>query len=317
MPGPILKPQPLPEWMDPQMESVTSPLWKQLTRRAVGLSGLDTPEGQIMQAAAPTVTPLVSIFKDMETGVPSKVLRSAYTERFKQAAKKLGTNFSEAADAFAQRFPRVAAHMNPKAVPNKPSQYLSGAIPKAYTRTEDLTKGIPATIGVTENGLKLITDPLTGHVEANKTLLHEGTHVAQRLGNKDFGPLYKNAHDITGYNQNPFERNARYGSGENVDLTGLAGWRFLKDKITLKLKDLGIPYQPEILRNIENLPEDLQKDILKLQNGYEQFRGSRPPNVITQLNLLKEREFLSQSKPAKTILEILQDRAARGWTPSK
>lgn len=55
MPGPLLKPQPLPESIDPQNASVFDPLYKTLLRKATSMVGLDDPVNSVMTAASPAV----------------------------------------------------------------------------------------------------------------------------------------------------------------------------------------------------------------------------------------------------------------------
>ena len=53
MPGPAIQPQPLPWYADPKGASIMDPLYITLLRKAASLSGLDTPEGQVLGSAMP------------------------------------------------------------------------------------------------------------------------------------------------------------------------------------------------------------------------------------------------------------------------
>ena len=194
----------LPEWADPENASVFDPLYKTLIRKAVGLAGLDDPSS-ILQAATPTVSPLISIFKD-------KAAREAGGKVFQELIKKLPEKMQKGYNSFSESYPRIAAHMRPQTLPSHLAGHEGAGdafiMPKASKVTE------PVPVYITKSGVKNATEGrfkhLLGDNVAENTPFHEGTHVAQWLGSgEDFAPLYTNSRQITGYADAPHEIKAR------------------------------------------------------------------------------------------------------------
>lgn len=153
--------------------------------------------------ALPSVAPLVSIYKNKAARevATEAFRRTAYRQPWQQAAHGTSnTNLAIAVNTFADKYPRVAAHMNIS--PQAPMQHRALASIELPEAT--MTRPLDMQIGM--KGRKLFENDLDAAVN---TMFHEGTHVAQALGNKDTTPLYSYAEDVVGYRNNPFEVNAR------------------------------------------------------------------------------------------------------------
>lgn len=186
------------------------PLYKQLPKGTdVGTFDVmpEIPAGPM--AGAALVPYLISIYK-------TKAARQAGTKLFVDRALDSGSEaLASAAQWFAERYPRVAAHMNlvPKPIPNYVSP-LSGEPVAAHIRTPKGKVERPLDVEITQSGFDRMT-PTSGNTyqrqkaEALNTLGHEGTHAAQALGNSDFNSLYNAMNMVTGYEHNPFEITAR------------------------------------------------------------------------------------------------------------
>lgn len=134
--------------------------------------------------------------------IPDKLARMLSTDTFKTKMAAMG--MSKAGDEFAERYPRIAAHMNPSKI--------EGMIDGKTTWGKAMVGQDPnPTIDVKLN-------PLSPNLR--DTIAHEGTHVAQRLGmGKRMPQAYIDADEIVGYADNPFEQSARsaakrYGLGK-------------------------------------------------------------------------------------------------------
>lgn len=144
--------------------------------------------------------PMAGTTRFLASGVPDVAARVAATNKFIEAMKGLGPKAEEAATLFAERYPRVAAHMRP--VGQKMMRGLRGVA--------DVDKPLDQQVRV-----RLSTTPRAVE-DIESTLLHEGTHVAQRLGNPktyDMYAAYNRAlspsiGENAAYLTNPFERSA-------------------------------------------------------------------------------------------------------------
>lgn len=140
------------------------------------------------------------------TGIPNKLARKIATSKFMQEANKLDPQVGAAAEALANRYPRVAAHTRLSTVPVNSSvaaaqTHSRGNIVNLLRNTE------PQRIPVEFSKLGLARS----YDNVKNTLAHEMTHVAQvlGLGGENFSNLYTDAQNIIGYQYNPFERSAR------------------------------------------------------------------------------------------------------------
>jgi len=141
--------------------------------------------------------PMAGVTKFVKAGIPQVAERMGSTQQFLNAMKGLGSKASDAAELFAQRYPRIAAHISPY-------KYM----------------GHKSTLGITDINPSKITKVgfNINNPEIESTLLHEGTHVAQKLGNPKLPELYghvtrgmesKGLSPEMAYKLNPFERSAR------------------------------------------------------------------------------------------------------------
>lgn len=154
------------------------------------LMGADDP----MSGIYPSV-PLVSVFKNA-AGVPDKLLRQRGTMDFLRSAKDTAIEgIDTAAELFAEKYPRVAAHMRLR---------------------PDESMAMPG-MAETKSPYGRVTEPIDVALAKDQPyplnlLTHEGTHVAQSLGNKNALKLYDlaNEHKNIGYPRNPFEKTANW-----------------------------------------------------------------------------------------------------------
>lgn len=163
-----------------------------------GLVELFAPQDDPFGGIGPT--PLISIYKTAK-GIPSKALRQKGTKDFLKSAANVGKNFSDAANWFADKYPRVAAHMriSPKLLDSKQG---SGAAINAPSWIVNE----PIKMQVSKLG-RLLADE--NPANARDYIAHEGTHVAQALGNRHTDFLYRSASELGSYLTNPFEIAAR------------------------------------------------------------------------------------------------------------
>jgi hypothetical protein len=141
---------------------------------------------------------------------PDKAARLVGNDVANEAASKLPQVFKQAWQEFSGKYPRIAAHAKPYVI-NPVSAFMTG-LEKGTEGVTDIPSGhvtSPVPIGITSTGLTERTSP----TDALGLLTHEGTHVAQALGNSDLKTLYRAANKLTGYAQNPFEQAAFNNEG--------------------------------------------------------------------------------------------------------
>lgn len=192
MPGPVIK-NPIPSWADSSQNSVfDSPIMNGL-RSAGHWLGLDDPNSQVIQVGLPA-SPLISIYNNAAD-------RAVGTNAFKAAARALHPAVGDAADWFAAKWPRVAAHILPEHIPEEAVAAAGdtgiAALSTPYTKVTE-----PMPLIFTQHGLDLVAQ---SPANARNFIAHEGVHGAQALGNKDFGNLYDFSNAAVEYSNNPFE----------------------------------------------------------------------------------------------------------------
>ncbi len=202
----IIKRKPLlAEWAD-ESDSVMDGGMERALRKIIGAVKPMLPEGDPFDAVNPMpggalASPLITIFKN-------SVARKKATEVFKAAAAtRFGGNAAQAAEHFANKYPRVAAHIDPKA--------LGPAISRGQRATAFVPEGTvkePVKVGITDEGLAASHDSMR---EALLTMYEEGAHVAQALGDSNMSRKYVLANKLAGYDANPFEVSAK-GSAERA-----------------------------------------------------------------------------------------------------
>jgi|SRR6185295_624910 len=216
-----------------RQQQAAQPLWKQYARNAIdapvgalkGYLGMGSPEDassgeyvanklfQQTRDPDPYLSKLTQnipgMTGDMAQGIsmfPNRGARILGTNAFREAADDAPKNIGLALHEFADKYPRIAAHMKPTAG----ESYVRGAnasleIPGGKVAEPMLTKFT-----------KLGREKAAPHLDAARNMVfHEGTHAAQALGNSDTQQLYINAHKLGGYEQNPFEINARNSGQRN------------------------------------------------------------------------------------------------------
>lgn len=181
--------------------------------------GGDDPSGSVMQTAAPAA-PLISIYKDAN-GVPSAALRKLGTQDFLRSVEDFGNSaVTEAGNWFNQNYPRVAAHMRLSPADSALNMSTVASHPNtlgwAGTGFDEVKN--PLEVGITKLGTGIIEAAANPVNRAMGLFAHEGTHVAQSLGNSDYKDLYNGANAIGGYLSNPFEISARNAASKYIDL---------------------------------------------------------------------------------------------------
>lgn len=176
--------------------------------RDVANKTVGTPAGQALQA--------ITMFKTPEGGI-DMAARQAATQRFIEAGRGLGAAHEAGSAEFASRWPRVAAHSElypAENIPAPPGMPPERVVTKAFVKTPRGPVTEPVPMGITPAGIK--EGEFGGPREGFRQIKHEGTHVAQALGNPEFKNLYHLASEITGYKGIPFEVIARESQGTPV-----------------------------------------------------------------------------------------------------
>jgi hypothetical protein len=201
---PVLSFPKLPESVDPAKASDDDALYQTLLRKAASALGLDDPVGAAMGMVSPM--PAVTMFPVTGTKLANEAARKAGNTAYEAAIKNMPRNLRRGFEAFAQRYPRVAAHMEPGF-----GKSTSGnKRVEAFTSVPGTKVTEPVPVGITRYGRFMTSRFMPGGAKRAKNLIgHEGTHVAQALGNQDLGTLYDAAETLYGYKNNPFEVTAR------------------------------------------------------------------------------------------------------------
>lgn len=171
--------------------------------------------------------------------IPSTALREASAAKASKYAGYLGPQYKEAYDWFASRWPRVAAHMDIQPTLDKTDQFLAAARPHINGAQEQTTIPIH---------FSNLTEMMSPH-ELKSVIAHEGTHVAQTLGNKDFPRLYLNNDSIVGYPNNPFEMSANRREFSTLRHAGDKESQILNRQLTRKPADAS---EEDIVNQIHN-----------------------------------------------------------------
>ena len=148
----------------------------------------------------------------LKEGVPDVALRAAYSKFSKETLLDvlqklgLGGKHLEAAEKFADKFPRVVAHsffheMTPSTTA---AANLAGEGKLMGVQTQ---AKLPGSLGKMSN-IELAKNRMPEKVL--DALFHETGHAAQQISKGDrFDDLYNAADDAFGYVNNPYERGAR------------------------------------------------------------------------------------------------------------
>lgn len=192
-----------------------------IKRRREGTEEHDISEYFFDPATSELMAPAVAMTRYMKAGVPDIARRMQGTQDFLTKMKQFGPNAETAATLFAERYPRIAAHMGiDKLSKLKQIQHPTG---KAFT---DVGK---RSAGAFPEQTPVRMRPGMDAKTIEDSLLHEGTHVAQDLGNKNAMEMYTASDDALkslGFNErdayqlNPLEISPRTAAsrkmGENV-----------------------------------------------------------------------------------------------------
>lgn len=152
--------------------------------------------------------------------IPNVARRIEGTTNFLQRMKQLGPDAENASTLFAERYPRIAAHMN--------IEHLTPAMQKEHPTAEAFTDVGRRARGAFPEQTPVLLGPRAtqvGQHNMEDVLLHEGTHVAQDLGNKNTLGMYNASTDALkklGFNDklsywmNPFEISARTAASRKL-----------------------------------------------------------------------------------------------------
>jgi len=180
-----------------------------IKRRREGTETYDPQEYFFDPVSTELSMPTVMMTRYLEKGAPNIARRMQGTADFLKKMTDLGPHAERAATLFAERYPRVAAHIGVEKLPMM--KRLAAPTGKAYTGVGERSAG----------AFKEMT-PVQFNPSYSKdiedTLLHEGTHVAQDLGNKRTMSMYgasdkalkeMGMNEREAYIANPFEVSAR------------------------------------------------------------------------------------------------------------
>lgn len=174
-----------------------------IKRRREGTEDVDPSEYFFDPATSELTAPTVMMTRYLKKGVPDVARRIEGTKDFLKKMKGLGPSAEAASTLFAERYPRVAAHIRPETY----------ALKRGQRAVADVNVRIP-----NDPRTRVRFSPRSQHMgDIENTLLHEATHVAQDLGNPKTYDMY------TAYNRaltpslgenatyltNPFEASAR------------------------------------------------------------------------------------------------------------
>jgi hypothetical protein len=192
-----------------------------IKRRREGTESYDPQEYFFDPVSSELSTPTVLMTRYLEKGAPNIARRMQGTADFVKRMTNLGPHAEKAATLFAERYPRVAAHIGVEKLPLM--KRLESPTGKAFTGVGTRSSG-----AFKEMTPVQFNKSYTGK-DIEDTLLHEGTHVAQDLGNKRtlsmYGASDKALQEMgmnprEAYISNPFEISARTVAqrkmGENI-----------------------------------------------------------------------------------------------------
>lgn len=134
----------------------------------------------------------------MPGGGVDKLGREIGTATYKSMMSKLGLD--AVGSEFAKRYPRLAAHITPEAI--EAGEKMHGGDVQGRTFWgRAFGKGNEQTVPVGISGAA---------INPRKTMAHEATHVAQKLGmGKKTSNVYDAAEELVSYERNPMELSAR------------------------------------------------------------------------------------------------------------
>ena len=174
-----------------------------------------------ISAGASMLSPLITIYKD-------KAAREAATQAFIESVRDFAKHpdlprvvsnaWTSAGDAFAGRYPRIAAHVrqSPAILPLEQGGKQAGA--SIMTPIGEVTD--PMRMYLHTGGVAAVErDPS----EAYDFMFHEMGHAAQSLGNKDADELYGAAASMLPYNYIPQESTARMSGAKGKFAIASAG----------------------------------------------------------------------------------------------
>lgn len=282
------------------------------------------PMGTEIQAGASMLSPLISIYKD-------KAAREAATEEFRNSVQTFISRnempdvvrnaWGNAADYFASRYPRIAAHVRQS--PGLHSYALGGQQAGASIITPIDKVTAPMSMHLHSGGISPIErDPR----EAFDFMFHEMTHAAQSLGNKDSDELYNAAASMLPYKYIPQESTARMGGAKGkfgIKATGKSREAQVKRKF---LEAYGHPSSAVYSKRTQL--DDLYSqgehtgDWESVERGIESLGYPKFPGSTQMLRKTAERGFQApentQARVAATrITKILNRRESKPLAPTR
>lgn len=228
----------MPIWKSPAHEQLNQGVKKYVPDWLGDIIAPTSPEPSDFLApislGAGLAGPLVSIYK-------TAAERQAFTRKFLNDARLLGgglkSKLYEGAKAFTEKYPRIAAHYKLGKVP----QQLGTASARTMLPRGKVKSRIPVEFSYAGKQLSNLNEGI-----AKKLFHHEGTHVAQGLGNSDAEELYHAADRLFDYERNPFESTARF-AGAKAEYPEMMGDR------------VGQTFNPNRLHAIKKLEDMLDE----------------------------------------------------------
>lgn len=264
-----------------------------------------------VQAGATMLSPLISIYKN-------KAAREAATEEFRASVQQFlkqntdiisdvaKARWHNAAEALAERYPRIAAHLRQNPVYENFTQDNMNAAASLGMPPGKVYS--PMQLNVHPAGMANIENDFTA---ARELLFHEATHAAQSLGNKNASELYELANQITPYKYNPYETSARLsGNRAALDTPRLSPKTALDPQVQLENKLVNTISNPVVA----NTPTEGQMRAL----WQEAQRTGDWRHVNTMVEFGQLRGNLAARPPADALRQTAETgfRAAEG-TPAR
>lgn len=161
--------------------------------------------------------PLISIYKpaSFATKAERVAAREFGNANFLETMKNFvggntESNVYKAAELFNKHYPRAAAHIEtiPKGLVKSPTPSTAAYIDMEHGGNE-LTEAVKAPLGLGISKMAKYTYEMPQNMpRAIGSIFHEGTHVAQKLMNKEVPRLYALFNKLSGYHGVPYERSA-------------------------------------------------------------------------------------------------------------
>jgi hypothetical protein len=221
----------MPDWSELDPFSEEKRFTRAIKRRRIHKAayedqGISEPQGTDLIGPSSLTT------RYLTKGIPDVARRTEQTGQFVKDMMNVNPSWENMAKMFSERFPRVAAHMNVQKILPDAANVAAGARgaggnPSATTNLL-VGRSVP-------NKMDVRIHPHSP--DPKRSLVHESTHVAQRLGNPNTRDMYNlssqglkelGASPQDAYRYIPHEVSARVTADRKLG-AGLAPFSALKD----------------------------------------------------------------------------------------